>query len=295
MEEEALESAFAVKLDQFSGPLDLLLFLVRKHELDIMDIPVALITEQYLAYLDVLKELNIDDVGNFIVIASILIEIKSFQVLPGEQEVEEEIEDPRKELVTRLLAYKKFCEGAGRLEKRGRLWQRRYPRLASDLPPKERDVASEPIQNVVVWDLVSAFGRILREKSPQMKQTIVYDDTPISVHMQRIYNRLKREKTVPFSSFFQNVHKKGILIGLFLAMLELVRHEYAYAEQSIPFGDIEIRYRESSRAFDFASVDEPAPPAENKPENEPAAAAEIEPAIKPEILSESESAEEAGE
>lgn len=249
---------FRVALDQFSGPLDLLLFLVRKHELDILDIPVAKIVEQYLEYIDVLKDLNVDSVGDFIVLASMLVEIKSFQALPGEQEIEEEIEDPRRELVTRLLAYKKFCEGAGQLEKRGRLWQRRYPRLANDLPPKIRNAAEDPIQDVVVWDLVSAFGRILREKSPAQKHTIVYDDTPISVHMQRIYNRLKREGTVAFSSFFQTANKKATLIGIFLAILELVRHEYAYVRQNVPFGEIEVQYRESSRAFDFTSVDEPA-------------------------------------
>ena len=95
-----------------------------------------------------------------------------------------------------------------------------------------------------------------------MKHTIVYDDTPISVHMQRIYNRLKREGTVAFSSFFQTVNKKATLIGIFLAILELVRHEYAYVRQLVPFGEIEVEYRQSSRAFDFASVDEAEKPAE---------------------------------
>lgn len=255
MELETSES-FNVSLELFSGPLDLLLFLIRKHELDILDIPIARITEQYIEYLEVLEFLDVDSVGDFIVLASTLVEIKSFQALPNEEEIEEEIEDPRRELVTQLLAYKKFCEGAGQLEQRGRLWQRRYPRLANDLVPKEKNFAEEPIQEVVVWDLVSAFGRIVREKSPVMKHTIVYDDTPISVHMQRIYNRLKREQTIEFSSFFQSAVKKTTLIGIFLAILELVRHEFAYVRQTELFGKIEISYRESSRPFDFASVDQ---------------------------------------
>ncbi|MBR3220102.1 MAG: segregation/condensation protein A, partial [Thermoguttaceae bacterium] len=168
-EADLSSETFSVTLDQFNGPLDLLLYLVRRQELDIMDIPVAKITDQYLKYIEVLTVLDIDAVGDFIVLASKLIEIKSFEALPNEQEVEEEIEDPRKELVTRLLAYKKFCEEAGQLEKRGRLWQRRYPRLAVDLKPKERNAAEEPIQEIVVWDLVSAFGRILRERAPAAK------------------------------------------------------------------------------------------------------------------------------
>ena len=255
-EADLSSETFSVTLNQFSGPLDLLLYLVRRQELDIMDIPMSTITDQYLKYIDVLTVLDIDAVGDFIVLASKLIEIKSFEALPSEQEIEEEIEDPRKELVTRLLAYKKFCEEAGQLEKRGRLWQRRYPRLAVDLKPKERNAAEEPIQEIVVWDLVSAFGRILRERAPAAKHKVVYDDTPISVHMQRIYNRLKREQTVWFSSFFQDAHRRTTLIGIFMAILELVRHEYAYVRQEVPFGDIEVRFRASSRAFDFSSVDD---------------------------------------
>ena len=255
---ESAVSSFRVQLDLFCGPLDLLLFLVRKHELDILNIPIAKITEQYLEFLDVLEFLDIDSIGDFIVIASSLIEIKSFQILPGEEEIEEEIEDPRKELVTQLLAYKKFCEGAGLLEQRSRLWQRRYPRLSNDLIPRERNPAEDPIQEIVVWDLVSAFGRIVREKSPAMTHRVVYDETPISVYMQRIYNRLKREESVPFTALFQHAAKKSTLIGIFLAILELVRHEYAMVEQSVLFGEIDIRYRESTRAFDFTSLDRPA-------------------------------------
>ena len=246
---------FSVALDLFNGPLDLLLYVIRKQELDILDIPVARITEQYLSYLETLEFLNVDAVGDFLQLAGTLVEIKSFQLLPGEEEIEEEIEDPRRELVTQLLAYKKYCEGAGLLEKRSRLWQRRYPRLANDLLPKERSAADEPIQEIVVWDLVSAFGRIVREKSPAMKHTIVYDETPISVHMQRIYHRLAREQLVEFSSLFQNAAKKSTLIGIFLAVLELVRHEYATVSQSQPFGDIEISYRQSRRPPDFAAFD----------------------------------------
>ncbi|MBO7707321.1 MAG: segregation/condensation protein A [Thermoguttaceae bacterium] len=245
---------FKVQLGAFCGPMDLLLYLVRKHEVDILDIPVADVTRQYLDFLEVLELFDLDSIGDFVVTASTLVEIKSFQVLPMEEEVEEEeLEDPRKELVTQLLAYKKFCEGAGLLEQRSRIWQRRYPRLSNDLIPKERNPAEEPIQDIVIWDLVSAFGRILREKSPVMQHKVVYDDTPVSVYMQRIYNRLKRERTLEFSRLFDGAVKKSTFVGLFLALLELVRHGFACAEQSIQFGEISISFREGEKTFDFAA------------------------------------------
>lgn len=245
---------FNVQLGAFCGPMDLLLYLVRKHEVDILDIPVADVTRQYLDFLEVLELFDLDSIGDFVVTASTLVEIKSFQVLPMEEEVEEEeLEDPRKELVTQLLAYKKFCEGAGLLEQRSRIWQRRYPRLSNDLIPKERNPAEEPIQDIVIWDLVSAFGRILREKSPVMQHKVVYDDTPVSVYMQRIYNRLKRERTLEFSRLFDGAVKKSTFVGLFLALLELVRHGFACAEQSIQFGEISISFREGEKTFDFAA------------------------------------------
>ena len=245
---------FKVQLGAFCGPMDLLLYLVRKHEVDILDIPVADVTRQYLEFLDVLEVLDLDSIGEFVVTASTLVEIKSFQVLPMEEEVEEEeLEDPRRELVSQLLAYKKFCEGAGLLEQRSRIWQRRYPRLSNDLIPKERNPAEEPIQDIVIWDLVSAFGRILREKSPIMQHKVVYDDTPVSVFMQRRYNRLKRERELDFSSLFDGAVKKATFIGIFLALLELVRHGFACAEQTTQFGEIRVSYREGKGTFDFTA------------------------------------------
>ncbi|MBQ3388293.1 MAG: segregation/condensation protein A [Thermoguttaceae bacterium] len=247
---------FKVQLGVFCGPMSLLLFLVRKHELDILDIPIAEITRQYLEFLDVLEILNLDSIGDFIVTASTLVEIKSFQALPREEEVEEEIEDPRKELVSQLLAYQKYCEGAGLLEQRSRIWQRRYPRLSNDLIPNEKNPAEEPIQDIVIWDLVSAFGRILREKSPIMTHKVVYDDTPVSVYMHRIYTRLKREGTLKFGDLFEGAVKKSTFVGIFLALLELVRHGFAMADQKDQFGEIQIRFREGEGTFDFTAFQE---------------------------------------
>lgn len=248
------DGVFAVKLDAFCGPLDLLLYLVRKRELDILDIPIAEVAEQFLVFVEALEALELDAVGDFLSLASSLIEIKSFHALPTEEEAVETIEDPRKDLVVQLLAYKKFCENAGVLEERGRLWARRYPRLSNDLPRATRNFAEEPIQDVELWDLVGAFGRILREKTPVFRHSMKREDTPISVLLQRVYNRLKRERKVRFTALFDKADRKSTLIGIFLAILELTRHGYAFVEQETAFGDIQVAYRENEKPFDLVGA-----------------------------------------
>ena len=156
--------SFRIDLEIYRGPLDLLLYLVRKHELDVADIPMAMITEQFLRYLEVLQELDVDAVGEFIEMASTLIEIKSRMVLPRCGADTEELEDPRGALVERLLEYKKYRDAASILEERSQAWQRCLPRQANDLPPRRIDPAGQPIQEVEMWDLVSAFGRIVRDR-----------------------------------------------------------------------------------------------------------------------------------
>jgi len=230
--------AFRVDLEIFRGPLDLLLYLVRKHEVEIIEIPIAPITDQFLAYLEVLKQLDINAVGDFLEMASTLVEIKSRMVLPRGGEVEDELEDPRQELVKKLLEYKKFKDAASMLEERGRAWQERYPRLSTDLPPRTRNLAEEEIHEVELWDLVSAFGRIVRDSQMAKPSNIVYDDTPIHVYMQRIHGQLLEKGRLNFSDFFQPGMHKSKLVGVFLAILELVRHYQVRAEQNALFGEI---------------------------------------------------------
>lgn len=248
---------FSVKLDVFNGPMDLLLYLVRKREVNVFDVAIAEVTDQFLLFIETLEALNLDAIGDFLTLASSLIEIKSFQALPHEDEkAAEEIEDPRKDLVVQLLAYRKFCENAGLLEERGRLWQRRFPRLAPDAPIRSaRNVAEEPIQDVELWDLVGAFGRILREKTPVFRHSMKREDTPLTVHIERLYRRLKRERNVKFTNLFDDAERKSTLIGIFLAILELTRHGYAYVEQEQAFGDIRVSYRENAQPFDLIKSD----------------------------------------
>ncbi|MBN1909223.1 MAG: segregation/condensation protein A [Pirellulales bacterium] len=229
---------FRVDLDSFRGPLDLLLYLVRKHELDILDIPIAPITDQFLAHLAVLEQLDVNAVGDFLAVASTLLEIKSQQVLPRADEVQDEMEDPRQELVRRLLEYKRFRDAASILEERSRSWQQHFPRMANDLPPRRRDLAEEPIHEVELWDLVSAFGLIMRETVAARPSSIVYDDTPIHVHMERVQARVIEAGHLAFADLFEPGMHKSTLIGIFLAVLELVRHHRVRVEQNTLFGEI---------------------------------------------------------
>jgi segregation and condensation protein A len=266
--------SFEVELTEFRGPLDLLLFLVKKHEVEIVDLPIAPITEQFLQYLEVLQEMKVDDVGEFVELASTLMEIKSRSILPrSEQEVEEPLEDPRHDLVRRVLEYKKFKDASSILEERGRQWQEHYPRLANDLPPRTRDLSEEPIREVELWDLVSAFGRILREQAATGPANIVYDDTPIEVHMKRIHARLVAEGRLPISELFKDHANRSTLVGIFLASLELVRHHGVQLEQSELFEEIWLLPNKTgSDTLNLAAVDDYDPAA--KP---PATAADAEP------------------
>lgn len=248
---------FRIELDAFRGPLDLLLYLVRKHELDVRSLPVAVITEQYLAHLEVLQQLDINEVGEFLEIASTLVEMKSDLVLPHEDEHAEPWNDPRDQLVERLLEYKRYKDAASLLDERSRDWQQRYPRRANDFERSPVDPAGQPIREVELWDLVSAMGRILRDSQAVAPATIVYDDTPIQVHMQRIHRKLTEQGRISFSEMFVAGMHKSAIVGVFLAVLELVRHYGVNAEQDDLHSEIWIV---AGQAFDataeLASADE---------------------------------------
>lgn len=248
---------FRIDLAMYRGPLDLLLYLVRKHEVDLADLPIAPITQQYLDYLEVIQQLDVNAAGDFLDMASTLAEIKSRIVLPHGDEEVETLEDPRDELVERLLEYKKYKDAASMLEEQSRAWQQRYPRLASDLPPRRIDPVNQPIQEVELWDLVSALGRLMRDREQVAPRSIVYDDTPIHVYMQRIHGQLVAEKRAAFSALFQPGMHKSAMVGMFLAILELARHHSVRTEQDDDHGEIWILPGEGfDGELDLASVDD---------------------------------------
>lgn len=217
----------------------MLLFLVRRHELDLSEVPLSKVAIQYIDYLEVLKEIEIDAVGDFIDVASLLVEMKSRAVLPRTDLEEEEFAaDPRDDLVQRLLLYKKFKDAAVQLEEKGQRWQTRYQRMADDLPPRRTDYSDQPIVDVELWDLVSAFGRVLRDSLPKPEANIIYDETPIQVYMDRIHKRLVNEHQVSFTSLFEEGMHKSAMVGIFLAILELARHHNVHTRQGALHADI---------------------------------------------------------
>jgi segregation and condensation protein A len=177
-------------------------------------------------------------------------------VLPSVDEDPEPLEDPREDLVRRLLEYKKYKDAASILEEEGRRWQRRYARMADDLPPRRIDPADQPIHEVEMWDLVSAFGRVMKDHESVKPSNIVYDETPIQTYMQQIHFRLVGSGRASFSEMFHSGMHKSALIGVFLAILELVRHHCVSAEQSEPHGEIWIVPSENfSETLQLSGVD----------------------------------------
>jgi segregation and condensation protein A len=228
---------YQVELESFRGPLDLLLFLVKRHEVDICDIPIAKMAEQFLEYLEVLELIDVEWAGDFLVMAATLMEIKSKMLLPRAEEDGAEEADPRVELVRQLIEYKKFKDAAGLLELQAQRQLARLPRQPVDAAPAP-DPAQQPLRRVELWDLVSAFGRLMRETQALQPQEIIMDDTPIHVYMEGILERLARETRLAFSALFTPPYTRGRLLSLFLAMLELIKGRLVAAEQPGPFGDI---------------------------------------------------------
>ncbi|MEZ6045379.1 MAG: segregation/condensation protein A [Planctomycetaceae bacterium] len=203
-----METGYRVKLDLYSGPLDLLLYLVRRHEVDILELPIAAITTQFLEYLDVLIMIDIDEIGEFLVTASTLVELKSRLVLPRpEEEIEEDeaVEGDHEmssALVQRLLQYKRFKDASQLLQEKAAIWQEHYSRQNSERPRRGRKPSDDLIKEVELWDLVSALSRLLRVKQIDTNEN-QHDDTPISVFMERIRNRVIEEGEIRFSDFFE--------------------------------------------------------------------------------------------
>jgi segregation and condensation protein A len=229
---------YQVDLDSFRGPLDLLLYLVKRNEVDVCDIPVARILEQFQHYLDVMTVLDVERVGDFIVMAGTLMEIKSKLVLPrGPEESAGEEDDPRLELVRQLIEYKKYKDAAAQLEAAAERQGLRLTRQgvgAASAP----DPSRQPLRQVELWDLVSAFGRLMRETLALQPQQIVVDHTPLHVYMEQVVARLEAEGPLAFRVLFTPPHNRGRLVGLFLAMLELIKGRRVVAEQPEPFGEI---------------------------------------------------------
>lgn len=250
---------YRVELDLYSGPLDLLLYLVRRNEVDIVDLPIARITRQFQEFLEVLRELDLDLVGDFVVMASTLMEIKSRSVLPVQEEdavdasTGSEKGDPRSDLVRQLIEYRKFKEAAQALERHAAVWQERYPRLSDERPRSGKDPSADRIKEVELWDLVSALGRILKRKEIETESAIRYDETPIQTYVERIGEIVRTKRKVTFQSLFADEPSRSRIIGMFLAVLELIRHHQFRAIQTADFAEILLLPPEEISAGDLTA------------------------------------------
>jgi len=230
-------TAYRVKLDAFEGPLDLLLYLIRKSQVDIYDIPIAEITQQYLDMLDLMKTLNLEIAGEFLVMAATLIQIKSRMLLPGpaEGEEEEEGEDPRKELVDRLLEYERFKEAARSLEDRDILERDVFLRTSSENGQEEELELS-------LFELIEAMQQVLRRSSQELIHEITLERTSVEEKITEILDRLSRcGGEVDFRSLFEREPTKELIILTFLALLELIKIRMVKVYQRKAFHPIKLR------------------------------------------------------
>jgi segregation and condensation protein A len=234
---------YQVDLETFRGPLDLLLYLVKRQEVDICDIPIARVTEQFLEYLRLLEMIDVERAGDFLVMAATLMEIKSRMLLPREEMAGEDAADPRQELVRQLLEYKKFKDAAALLEAQAERQLTRFSRLRVD-PPMNIDPAVQPLHAVELWDLVSAFGRLMRETLALQPQQVVVDETPVQIYQDRILQMLEKQPRLAFADIFTPPRTRPRLVGLFLALLELIRTNQIFAHQEQGFGEIWLRLSE---------------------------------------------------
>ncbi|MBW8016419.1 MAG: chromosome segregation protein ScpA [Planctomycetes bacterium] len=238
-------SQYRVNLDIFAGPLDLLLYLVRKDEVDIYDIPIKTVTGEYIKYIEMLKLFDIELAGDFLVMAATLMEIKSVMLLPRvEEESDEEAEstDPRAELVRQLLEYKKFKDAANMLDDSAAVRKQRFTRpdaIISKLKPQEEPELD--LDEVSIWTLLEAFDAIMQETGNYQNFEHIHDDTSIDFYQIEILHRLQTEGPRTFAELFADKTDKLQMIGVLLGLLELMKSELIWAEQSEYVGEIRIR------------------------------------------------------
>ena len=227
-------------MEIFEGPLDLLLYLVKKDHLNIYDIPITEVVEQYLQYLDLMRLLNLNIAGEFLVMAATLMQIKSKMLLPpDESQVTQEEEDPRAELVKRLLEYEKFKQIAQELRKKETDQREVFKR------PKTQDEEiisgrGEVYFEASLFDLISAFSKALEEVPKEVFYEVIKDEFTVEEKVHQILHLMLVETGVSISELFSKAKNKMELIVIFLAILELIRLKEIVARQKEIFGEIEI-------------------------------------------------------
>lgn len=264
---------YRVQFEVFEGPLDLLLYLVKKEEVDIYEVNLTRIATQFIEYIDVMRRLDLEIAGEFLVMASTLMYIKSRELLPVEQQApvegEEEGEDPRWELIRQLVEYKKFKDAAGQLQNRELAQEGIYPRVPGRL---EFETEAQPVKNQAsLFDLVGAVSTILKRFQQQENARDVFEDKwTVSEKIEFLRDTVLREKATKFSSLFAATTSRTEVVVTFLAMLELIRLKVIAAVQEDAFAEIQIQLVEApaQSAPTEAPPMEP-PPAESAPLSPP--------------------------
>jgi len=232
------DSPYTVRLEMFEGPLDLLLHLIQKNELDITNIPIALITEQYLEYLQLMKDLNLDIAGEYLLMASTLLHVKSRMLLPASTEEEEETgEDPRAELIRRLLEYQKYKNAAGELQRRPMLDRDVFLRLIS----AESEEKEEEKVEATLFELLEAFREVLKRVKPEVFHEVILERMTVEEKVQEILSLLQKEKrSLAFHRLFPEEASRRMIVITFLAILELVKMKLVRIFQASPFETIRL-------------------------------------------------------
>lgn len=235
-----MEDIYKIKLPVFEGPLDLLLHLIRDNKIDIYDIPISFITHRYLEYIKMMKELDLEIAGEFLVMAATLIYIKSRVLLPPDEDAaEDETEDPRLELVHRLLEYQTYKDGASILRERESEWQNIFAR--EQLPDDEEHIepAELSLMDINIFDLLGAFKKIL-DMAPDQVITITREALTIKDKIALIVESIENQESMRFEDLFKSDVTKQQLIVTFLALLEILRLGLARVYQEKEFGNIWI-------------------------------------------------------
>jgi segregation and condensation protein A len=233
---------YVISLPSFEGPLDLLLHLIQKHELDIFDIPVSFVTEKYLAYINLMQELSIDVASEYLVMAATLAHIKSKSLLPPEATTEEEglgdeeEGDPREELIRRLLEYQKYKQAAADLNERGALGRDVFLR-GSKTPEAD---GPAPLAPVELWTLLDAFGKVLARAKVDLQHEVSFDRMSITDRITQLMEKLQGKPSCRFEDLFDGQRTRFDLIITFLALLEMTRLKMTRLYQPDPLAEIFI-------------------------------------------------------
>ncbi|MCA9403791.1 MAG: segregation/condensation protein A [Candidatus Omnitrophica bacterium] len=253
--------SYKLRLDVFEGPLDLLLYLIKKNDIDIKDIPIVKVTEQYMEYIEMMKLLDLEIVGDFLVMAATLIQIKSKMLLPPDPSAEEEDEiDPRDELARRLLEYKRFKEIAETLESH-ELQRKDYytRRLDDDQMQQIKDDAREVFFEASLFDLITAFQEALQRTPEEIIHEIIQEEFTVEDKIHDILHELIQQEKMSVKAIFKRCRSRSEIVVSFIAVLELIRLREIKAYQAAPFDDIQIVRNQGSKDRDQPPA-EPGPP-----------------------------------